>query len=251
MAIRSGSQGAYAPPANVLQVLEAYRSRSLQRPLTETVLVRAGVPETVAKRTINSMVVLELIDEAGNPTNMMEGLRLAPSGEYQARLKEMVEGAYADILSFANPATDPPDRILDAFRGVEPRGQMRRMVTLFLGLAEAAGMIPDGAPAKPGAKAPTRNRSRPRENLGPAITPEGMEMLRRTGPRTGSRKARFPATEGQGLVPLELRGLFASLPPEGEGWSQARRDKFVETFEAVLDLVVPIRDDDETEEGRD
>jgi len=44
---------------------------------------------------------------------------------------------------------------------------------------------------------------------------------------------------GAGLPPA-IAGLLASLPKEGEGWTQDRRDKFVNTFGAVIDFCFPI-----------
>lgn len=41
----------------------------------------------------------------------------------------------------------------DAFRGYEPSGEQGRMVMLFLGLCEAAGIVKSAATAKP----PSRN----------------------------------------------------------------------------------------------
>ena len=41
-------------------------------------------------------------------------------------------------------------------------------------------------------------------------------------------------------MPAPIEGLLATLPNEGDGWTQDRRDKFVKTFEAVLDFCFPI-----------
>jgi hypothetical protein len=249
MAIRSGGQGAYAPPANILQAIEAYRSRGLQRPITDAVLTRAGIPETVAKRTVNSMVVLDLIDEQGNPTDALEALRLAPSPEFPARLRAMVEGAYSEILTFANPATDDPDRILDAFRGVEPMGQMRRMVTLFLGLAEAAGMIPDGAPAKPGAKPPQIVRTRTARPTGTSRTAKMAREQASDGARVGDH-ADATVVHTKGLPPA-IGGLLASLPRNGDGWTKEERKRWFEVFTTVVDFSIPVTTSKKVEAGED
>lgn len=34
--------------------------------------------------------------------------------------------------------------------------------------------------------------------------------------------------------------LAAGLPPDGQGWTSERRDKFLKAFETVLDLCVPV-----------
>ena len=103
------------------------------------------------------------------------------------------------------------------------------MVTLFVRLYAAAGVR---APKPVAARAATpriraqaqklpavRTRVRP-QNLGP-----------------GPSVYEFPKAGG---LPAPIEGLLATLPDEGTGWTKDRRDKFVTTFEAVLDFCFPI-----------
>jgi hypothetical protein len=53
-----------------------------------------------------------------------------------------------------------------------------------------------------------------------------------------SRKSQMP--DGPPHVPAPLAGLLSTLPPEGGGWTQNQRDKFVATFGTVLDFCFPI-----------
>ena len=51
-----------------------------------------------------------------------------------------------------------------------------------------------------------------------------------------------------------LAGVLGELPRQGSGWTQARRDKFMTTFEAVVDFTIPIvteEIDDEDEDQED
>lgn len=234
MVIRSGERGAYAPPANVLDVIEAYRSRGLTTPFTAEVLTRAGVPESVAPRTLNSLEVLGLVDQGGQPSEQLEALRLAPQGDFTARLREFVEGTYAEILQFADLAKDDADKVLDAFRGVKPQGQMRRMVTMFLGLCDAAGMIPDGSPAKPGVK-PVRAAGTPRRSTTKKSAPKSAE--RPAGAKSRARSAH------DDMIPVPIAGILSKLPAEGTTWTKAKRESFLKIFTSVLDFCFPIGDD--------
>jgi hypothetical protein len=57
-------------------------------------------------------------------------------------------------------------------------------------------------------------------------------------------------------LPAAISGLLASLPAEGNGWTQPKRDSFMATFGAVLDFCFPIlahepdEDEDATDEGK-
>lgn len=241
MPFRSGGPAPYAPPAAVIAVIEAYRNRGLATPFTHDVLLRLGITASLVPRVFKSLVELGLIGKDGEPTQVFEAIRRATTDEYPKRLEELVRDQYAEVFNFADPANDPPERVADAFRAFEPVGQRKRMVTLFLALCEKAGIIPqrtqkstsaNGAQrARP--KLPHPNRARP--VMGKTTLPEA--------PR-GSRVHLLQGTtralpSGASEVPPAIAGLIASLPT-GRGWTQAKRDQFMRTFEAVLDFSIPI-----------
>ena len=89
------------------------------------------------------------------------------------------------------------------------------MVTLFLGLCGAAGIASEKT---------TQPRKRPRLN-----------------PQEPAKH--YPQKkQGKGVstdIPAPLAGLLASLPPEGQGWTQDQRKKFIDTFGVVLDYCFP------------
>src|SRR5262249_39720039 len=141
MPLASGSTAPYAPPATVQAAIKAYRDRGLTTPITAEVLVRASIPETLARRTLRSLVSLDLIDDQGRPTSEFEPVKKAPTAEFKGKLEELVRSVYAEVFQFADPSTDSTEKITDAFRSYLPDGQRSRMVTLFLGLCEAAGIL--------------------------------------------------------------------------------------------------------------
>jgi hypothetical protein len=210
-----------------MQVITAFRDRGLSTPITSDVLLRASITESLVPRTLASLEGLELIDDAGNPTPAMEGLRRASSEDFRKRLEELVRGVYAEVFKFVDPAKDDLSRVADAFRAYNPIGQRGRMVTLFMGLCEAAGIVPEG----------TRKASSP---LAPR-TPTGPRRTASITPVGKLTTAKFHTRpDGGGSVPEPLMGLLRALPVDGTGWTEARRDKFVETFKAVLDFTIPV-----------
>jgi hypothetical protein len=190
------------------------------------VLARAGISASLVPRTMQAMQSLDLIDADGRPTDVLEGIRLAPEAEYRQRLKEWLSSAYADALMFVDPATDDEAAIRDAFRKYRPVGQQSRMVTLFTGLFRAAGVGPEkdrAAPRKPtGATGVTKPAGKTKAIVPPLIPPVGRE---------------YPAA---GHLPPALAGLLASLPSVEEGWTKEKREQFVLTFGAVLDFCIPV-----------
>ncbi|MCR6643770.1 MAG: DUF5343 domain-containing protein [Terricaulis sp.] len=157
------------------------------------------------------------------PTQTLEGLRLAPEAEFKTRMVEWLNGAYADVLNFIDPATADEVSIRDAFRAYQPVGQQPRMVTLFQGLYAAAGVIPEKqTPPRPARHAP---KLPPAKRIVRIATPPPLHKPSSSVPE----------------LPAPIAGLLATLPTADDGWSKDRRDKFVNAFGTVLDLCFPIQ----------
>lgn len=231
MAVTRDKPAPYAPAKAILEIIDRYRSRGLPSPVDTEVLGRAGILDSLIPRTLQALQTLDLIDDNGKPTATFEGIRVAPEAEFKKRLGDWLKGAYADVFAFADPSTDDETRIRDAFRTYQPVGQQARMVTLFLGLCTAAGLVADKAPQ-------VRSPGRPR----PAPS------IKMRTPRVALKADSAPIPGATNGLPAPLAGLLASLPPEGEGWTSRKRDKFLSTFEAVLDFCFPI---DGSEDGAD
>lgn len=231
MAVTSDKPAPYAPPSVIVDLLGRYRSRGLPSPISAEVLGRAGVAESLIQRTLQALQTLDLINENGEPTATLEGIRRAPEGEYKLRLAEWLNGAYADVIRYVDPAKDDEVAVRDAFRNYIPVGQQPRMVSLFLQLYAAAGVGPEKS-AQP---RPQRNvQQRPR-----AVIKSGVA-------KPGVRKPALKDTNSE--LPPALAGLLSSLPQEGHGWTKVSRDKFVTTFGTVLDFCFPIITEAEVED---
>ena len=199
--------------------------------------------ESLLNRTLQTLKLLDLVEDDGSPSQALRDYAKAPEEEAKARFAEMVRGTYAPIFSFVDPATDPPNRIRDAFRSYEPRGQQDRMVILFLGLCEYAGIISEVPKRTPGPKTARSGSSKPR-------TP--------TPPRSRSGLKPPPADRNEAQVPDQLpdavKGIVRELAAIGPTWTEDRRDAFMKVWEAVVDFSYPVREPEEfapegTEEG--
>ena len=231
MAITVENPAPYAPSSAILDIIDRYRNRGLPRPITGEVLGRAGVSDSLIPRTLQSLQILELIDGEGNPTETLENLRRAKESELKERMADWIRSVYADVLTFVDPAKDDETAIRDAFRNYNPVGQQARMLTLFLGLCRAAGMR-SGELVK---------ESRPRPTARKSASP--------TNPTRRQSQKVDQSVVQTGNVPAPIAGLLGALPPQGKGWSQGERDKFVKTFETILDFCYPLSTDVLDEDG--
>lgn len=224
MPIRTGGTAPYAPPATVLQVIQAFRDRGLSSPINEDVLRRASVNESLVPRTLHSLKLLELLDKDGRPMPELEGLRRATTDEFRQRLEAIVRSVYAEVFNFADPAVDDTEKIADAFRAFDPPGQRGRMVTLFMGLCEAAGIVPEGSVQKRG-----------------PVFRKKTDAARRAA-TAGSRRGQteIPGAIIGGIDPA-ISGLLQKLPTNGTGWTAEDRQRWLATFTTVLDFAIPTR----------
>lgn len=227
MALQPGDQAPYTTAIAVTSVMDAWRDRGLGTPITHDVLVRAGVTESLARRTTQSLRQLELIDETSNPTPKFLDMRQARGDdEYKTRLQEWLRGLYADVLQYTDPSTDGPDRVAEAFRTYEPAGQRRSMASLLIGLWRYAGL-------------PVVSESAPR----PARTPAVKRIVRGAQAKEtdSARGGTVKVNSAPAGLPPALVGLLQQIPA-GASWTTRRRDEFLKAFGAVLDFTVPVDD---------
>lgn len=227
MPVTPDKPGPYAPAKVIIGVVERYRERGLPSPVDGGVLTRAGVPESLAPRTIQALQHLDLLTPELQPTDVLEGLRRAPEGEYKQRFREWLEGAYADALQFVDPATATETQVRDAFRNYKPYGQHSRIVSLFMGLFTEAGVMP-------------ARQAAPRSAV--SATPRTSRLVQKTPPkaREGKKSLIGGARDPTPGLPPAMAGLLQSLPANGRSWTQEERDKFYTTFGAVLDFCFTI-----------
>ena len=232
MTLHSGGQAPYAPPSAVTEILRRFRDRGLTTPITKEVIERAGVADTLSRRTVQALKLLGFIDADGMPSEELLAMSRAPEAQYKEMLGEFISGAYGDVFQFADPATDTYDRVRDAFRAFDPKGQQDRMVTLFLGLLDYAGIDTSAASA-----------SRRTESAGSSQRPV-VGKAAKAAKATSSRPKPDPVGSRASVehaLPPGLLGLLQQIPQGGRGWTQPDRDNFVRAFTAVLDFTVPVR----------
>lgn len=181
----------YAPSANVLAVIERVRRLNLPQSVDADFLRLADVPEGSLGRVAFALRFLGLTDANARPTDQLRAIARATDEEYRELLAGVVQSAYAVDFARVNVAEETQAKIISAFQRYEPRSQTTRMVTLFLGLAKAAGI-----PIMETPRDRTTQAARP---VTRAVVARGQGNS--TTPR---RRASAPSVPGQPAPPTNL-----------------------------------------------
>lgn len=237
MALGPDGPAPYGPPGPLLEVVQRYRERGLQTPFTDEVLVKAGVNDSVVRRVSQALRQLDFTDAAMNPTDVLQRYSVAPTDEAKALLEKAVRDAYEPVFRFVNPAEDPPDRIRDAFRSYEPRGQQDRMVTLFLGLCRYVGIVPE--PEK-GLRPTEVGRVRQRTTK---PSPKAAAKAKPEEPSAVNWATSLNVATRQPDLPPAVDGLVRELAKIGPTWTRKRRNDFMRIWEMTVDFSFPVREE--------
>lgn len=240
MPVTADGPAPYAPTAAVMDVVNGSRKRDFPTPLTTEVLGRAGVPDSLAPRTLQALKLLDLLDADGEPTEAWTDLAKAPESDFPDRFGAILRSAYQEVFQFVEPREDGIEKIQDAFRVYKPRGQLSRMVTLFLGLCAEAGIV-EGKPTR---KRPAR-KQQSTPSTAPARKPKHADPPGKTGlPRSPIEEDFQPSPPpASGQHPF-IRGLIQTLPEVGTPWPTEAREKWAKAALAAFDVIYELPPDD-------
>lgn len=241
MAIHADAPAPYAPTAAVMDVVQGFRKRDFPTPITAEVLSRAGVPDSLAPRTLQALKLLDLLDDDGMPTEAFLDLAKAPENEFPDRLAAVLRSAYQEVFQFVEPREDGPEKVRDAFRVYKPRGQQDRMVTLFMGLCEVAGLVDE-----------TPKRKRPPRKAAPQSAAPTVKTKNDANPpgKTGLPRSPIPEDFQPAPPPASgqhpfIRGLIQELPPAGAEWPLAKRERWSRAALAAFDVIYELAPEDQ------
>lgn len=150
MTSQTDNRRPYASVSSVIAVIDRARTMNLPETIDVGFMNVAGVDGQSVSRTRDALAFLGLIDESERRTQAFEDLANVSDSEFPARLREVVEAAYAEELALVDPKIDDTDKIRGVFQKYTPKSTTAKMVSLFLGLCKAGGMeIKDPPPTRP------------------------------------------------------------------------------------------------------
>lgn len=228
----------YAPFGCVITVLRRFRERGLPEVLTAQELVRVGVSEGNASRTLQTLRFLNLIDEMGYRTQIFDRIGRVPTSEYAEVFGEIIKEAYRNVFAIIDPAEATDIEINDAFRYYQPQAQRGRMVTLFMSLCRETGLMAGGPPV-------TRKRTK-----GATAGKSSMLSYSTTLRKSQIEASHAPETmntpnQNSKFIELEYMLLqeFLQQLPSNKKWTRERRDRWLQAFTASIDLLIDIEVD--------
>jgi Family of unknown function (DUF5343) len=205
----------YAAIGNVMDVLQRYRKKNFPETIDSNAMKAAGVPEGMIGRTLGALRFLGLLTPANEPTDEWRALSNLDDAAFREFLGKIVRAAFRDVFALFDPETDGQDRIRNFFQQYQPKSQIDRMVTLFLGLCAESGIPTRDTPKRRPTKAQTDAGAKryaasrlPRENgNAPTVLPP-----RRDTPSDGETKT--IKLHGGGTLTLHASVSFFQLPRE-------------------------------------
>ena len=192
-----------------------------------------GISEGNIPRTLQTLRFLNLIDEEGRQTKAFNRIARVSTSEYPEILGEIIKEAYSDVFTIIDPAEATDIEFIDAFRFYQPQAQRNRMIILFRGLCQEAGLIEGGPPE-------TRKRGRVTKTNKLPTQPQASGILKAQSYTEGSSQS--PIVDSYQSINQEyalLEVLLRQLP-EDRQWTKARRDRWLQALTANVDLLVDI-----------
>jgi hypothetical protein len=227
----------YAPAKAVIDVIRRAREKGLPSdPMTTDTLEMIGIPSTMTGPTLKALVFLQLLDEGGNRMEAFNRMQRVATEEYPGLLAEIIRKAYLPVFTIIDPEQDEFTTISDAFRKYDPVNQRQKMIRLFMGLCEEAGII-KSQPKRRQLSQASKSKPKSEKSVTKPIT-------RMKQDNTEIEKSNI-IDSGQGETATYYRlisAIIQQLPNSGH-WNSEKRKRWLDAMTSAIDLLIELRDE--------
>lgn len=227
----------YTSIGNMLLILTRIRKGWVPSQIDKGEMVRVGITEGNANRTIAALEYLGLVNEDGKPTDTWKAIATSTTNDYPKVLEGILRNSYPSIFELHhNPADATDIEIGNAFTKSEPLNQRDRMVSLFRGLCQEAGLIA-GEPL-------TRERRSVTKPAPSKTTSKNGDESKVEPEKQKSRSDTFETINPSLKWYNDLATLMGRLPnPDNANWTQAEKQRWLTALQSMLDLLIETTDE--------
>ena len=221
----------YGPYAHFEAFLDRIRTRNLPGVVDTNFLNVVQIPRDKQGQLKVALEFLNLVDEEGVPTGVLESYAGTTEEEAQGVLREALKTAYASDFKQIDPTQDSQLHLKNWFQRYEPRSATGKMVTFFLGACRQAGIE---------VKDPPRER---KIQAGRATTSNGRKRQRTKTSDSGNGPAPIasepepsrPVTAEPQSVPSVDAGVLVSVT--NEDIAELDDEEFTDVWSALGKIV--------------
>ena len=209
----------YTSIGNMLLILNQIKKGWVPSLVDKGEMERVGITAGNVSRTISALGYFGLTDENDKPTDTWKAIATSTSNDYPKVLEGILRNAYPSIFQLHPNPADATDVELDnAFAKSEPLNQRSRMVSLFRGLCQEAGLIA-GDPI-------TRDRNQNSKQSANTFEWPNMKIN--------------PSLKWYN----DLDTLMSRLPnPANPQWTTAEKERWLTALQSMLDLLIEVVDE--------
>jgi len=228
----------YAPTKTVIDVIKRIREKGFPSdPMTTGTLETIGIPSTMIGPTLKALVFLRLLDEGGNRMEDFNRIQRAATEEFPGLLAEIIRKAYLPVFTIVDPGQDDLTTISDAFRKYDPVNQRQKMIRLFMGLCEEAGIIKSQ---------PKRRRlsrlSKSKEKLEKSSLIKPVTRMKQANTET---ERSYTINRDRDEIAANYRLISAIIQqlPDSGYWNSQKRKLWLDAMTSAIDLLIELRDE--------
>jgi Family of unknown function (DUF5343) len=207
----------------------------LPRPIDSTFWLKMKFSGSTTSALKSTLIFIGLLTEENMPTDELEELAKTDKDNRGTMYGHILDRAYAKIFTKLDLERATSGQLKTEFKNMGADGQVgQKAMSFFLSMAKDAGKkmhphLTTRQPHAPGLKKVTA------KHLDEQSANNNEEQKEKTDENIGKISTLIPS------IHPAIAGLLQVLPTQEKGWTEVEKTKFKTAFEALLDVVYPIK----------